>query len=462
LLPLRSYSNIMAKTKTVYVCQNCGTDSPKWIGKCNSCGQWNTYVEQVIHKSPSRNVDTGVSQKVSPVRLNEIKSDQMQRYDMKYAEVNRVLGGGLVPGSVVLIGGEPGIGKSTLALQLAMRFENSTLYVSGEESAQQLKMRAERLEGSNNQTLILTETSLQAIILQIKKVQPSLVIIDSIQTLFSEEIESAPGSISQVRECASQMLRVAKQSGIPVILIGHITKEGNLAGPKILEHIVDTVLQFEGDTHHFYRILRASKNRFGSTSELGVFEMKNTGLREILNPSEVLLNEQSTDLSGSAVAANIEGARPLMIETQALVSTAAYGTPQRTSNGFDTKRLNMLLAVLEKRANFKLSSKDVFINIAGGIRIDDPATDLAMVAAILSSAVDIALDSKSCFAGEIGLSGEVRPANRLEQRISEAEKLGFTRIYISSYSDSTVDGKRFNIELTRITKVQELPKHLFG
>ncbi len=452
----------MAKTKTVYVCQNCGTDSAKWIGKCNSCGEWNTYVEQVIHKSPSRNIDTGVPQKASPVKLNEIKSDQMKRYDMKYAEVNRVLGGGLVPGSVVLIGGEPGIGKSTLALQLAMRFENLTLYVSGEESSQQLKMRAERLEGSNDHTLILTETSLQAIILQIKQVQPSLVIIDSIQTLFSEEIESAPGSISQVRECAAQMLRVAKQSGIPVILIGHITKEGNLAGPKILEHIVDTVLQFEGDTHHFYRILRASKNRFGSTSELGVFEMKNTGLREILNPSEVLLNEQSTDLSGSAVAANIEGARPLMIETQALVSTAAYGTPQRTSNGFDTKRLNMLLAVLEKRANFKLSSKDVFINIAGGIRIDDPATDLAMVAAILSSAVDIALDSKSCFAGEIGLSGEVRPANRLEQRISEAEKLGFTRIYISSYSDSTVDGKRFNIELTRIKKVQELPKHLFG
>jgi len=452
----------MAKTKTVYVCQNCGTDSSKWIGKCNSCGEWNTFVEQVIHKSPTRNIDTGVAPKSTPEKLGAIKSDQLQRYDMKYAEVNRVLGGGLVPGSVVLIGGEPGIGKSTLALQLALRFESSTLYVSGEESAQQLKMRAERLDGSDDNTLILTETSLQSIVVQIKQVQPALVIIDSIQTLYSEEIDSAPGSISQVRECASQMLRVAKQSGIPVILIGHITKEGNLAGPKILEHIVDTVLQFEGDTHHFYRILRASKNRFGSTSELGVFEMKNTGLREILNPSEVLLNEQSTDLSGSAVAANIEGARPLMIETQALVSTAAYGTPQRTSNGFDTRRLNMLLAVLEKRANFKLSIKDVFVNIAGGLRVDDPATDLALVAAILSSAVDIALDSKSCFAGEIGLSGEIRPTNRLEQRISEAEKLGFTRIYVSSYSDSTMDKSRFNIEITKLTKVQELPKHLFG
>lgn len=452
----------MAKTKTVYVCQNCGTDSSKWIGKCNSCGEWNTYVEQVIHKSPKRNIDIGVAPKSHPEKLSEIKSDQLQRYDMKYAEVNRVLGGGLVPGSVVLIGGEPGIGKSTLALQLALRFEGITLYVSGEESAQQLKMRAERLEGSNDNTLILTETSLQSIVVQIKQVQPSLVIIDSIQTLYSEEIESAPGSISQVRECASQMLRLAKQSGIPVILIGHITKDGNLAGPKILEHIVDTVLQFEGDTHHFYRILRASKNRFGSTSELGVFEMKNTGLREILNPSEVLLNEHSTGLSGSAVAANIEGARPLMIETQALVSTAAYGTPQRTSNGFDTRRLNMLLAVLEKRANFKLSVKDVFVNIAGGLRVDDPATDLALVAAILSSAVDIALDSKSCFAGEIGLSGEIRPANRLEQRITEAEKLGFTRIFVSSYSDNTMDKSRFNIEITKLTKVQELPKHLFG
>lgn len=452
----------MAKTKTVYVCNNCGTDSAKWIGKCNSCGEWNTYVEQVIHKSPSRNIDTGVAQKSVPEKLGEIQSDKLQRYDMNYAEVNRVLGGGLVPGSVVLIGGEPGIGKSTLALQLAMRFDNSTLYVSGEESSQQLKMRADRLEGTSEHTLILSETSLQAIIVQIKQVQPALVIVDSIQTLFSEEIESAPGSISQVRECAAQLLRVAKQTGIPVILIGHITKDGNLAGPKILEHIVDTVLQFEGDTHHFYRILRASKNRFGSTSELGVFEMKNTGLREILNPSEVLLNEQSTDLSGSAVAANIEGARPLMIETQALVSTAAYGTPQRTSNGFDTRRLNMLLAVLEKRASFKLSSKDVFVNIAGGLRVDDPATDLALVAAILSSAVDIALDSKSCFAGEIGLSGEIRPASRLEQRISEAEKLGFERIYVSAFSDDTVNGKRFKIEITKLRKVQELPKYLFG
>jgi DNA repair protein RadA/Sms len=452
----------MAKSKTVYVCQNCGTESAKWVGRCNSCGEWNTLAEQVIHKSPARRFESDPGRRSVPEKITEVRSDKMQRYDTRNNEFNRVLGGGLVPGSMVLIGGEPGIGKSTLALQIAINFQASTLYVSGEESPQQIKMRAERLGSLNEATLVLAETSLQGIITHINQVQPELVIIDSIQTLFSEEIESTPGSVSQVRECAAQLLRVAKQTGIPVILIGHITKEGNLAGPKILEHIVDTVLQFEGDSHHMYRILRASKNRFGSTSELGVFEMRNDGLAEVANPSEVLLSQQSNDLSGSAVAANIEGIRPLMIETQALVSTAAYGTPQRTSNGFDVRRLNMLLAVLEKRANFHLSSKDVFINIAGGLRVDDPATDLAIVSAVLSSTVDIALDKKSCFAGEVGLSGEIRPVGRLEQRISEAEKLGFSTIFVSAFHDKAIQTARFNIRIVKLAKVQELPKYLFG
>jgi DNA repair protein RadA/Sms len=452
----------MAKSKTVYVCQNCGTESAKWVGRCNSCGEWNTLAEQVIHKSPARRFESDPGQRSVPQKITEVRSDKLQRYNTRNNEFNRVLGGGLVPGSMVLIGGEPGIGKSTLALQIAINFQASTLYVSGEESPQQIKMRAERLGSLNEATLVLAETSLQGIITQIKQVQPELVIIDSIQTLFSEEIESTPGSVSQVRECAAQLLRVAKQTDIPVILIGHITKEGNLAGPKILEHIVDTVLQFEGDSHHMYRILRASKNRFGSTSELGVFEMRNDGLAEIANPSEVLLNQQSGDLSGSAVAANIEGIRPLMIETQALVSTAAYGTPQRTSNGFDVRRLNMLLAVLEKRASFHLSSKDVFINIAGGLRVDDPATDLAIVSAVLSSTVDIAIDRKNCFAGEVGLSGEIRPVGRLEQRISEAEKLGFSSIFVSAFHDKAIRTDRFAIQIIKLAKVQELPKHLFG
>jgi len=452
----------MAKSKTVYVCQNCGAESAKWVGRCNSCGEWNTLTEQVIHKSPARRFESEPGRRSVPEKITEVHSDKLQRYDTRNNEFNRVLGGGLVPGSMVLIGGEPGIGKSTLALQIAINFQASTLYVSGEESPQQIKMRAERLGSLNEATLVLAETSLQGIITQINQVKPELVIIDSIQTLFSEEIESTPGSVSQVRECAAQLLRVAKQTGIPVILIGHITKEGNLAGPKILEHIVDTVLQFEGDSHHMYRILRASKNRFGSTSELGVFEMRNDGLAEVSNPSEVLLSQQSNDLSGSAVAANIEGIRPLMIETQALVSTAAYGTPQRTSNGFDVRRLNMLLAVLEKRANFHLSSKDVFINIAGGLRVDDPATDLAIVSAVLSSTVDIALDKKSCFAGEVGLSGEIRPVGRLGQRISEAEKLGFSTIFVSAFHDKALQTDRFAIRIVKLAKVQELPKYLFG
>ncbi len=451
----------MAKTKSVYVCQNCGAESSKWIGRCNSCGEWNTFVEQVIQKESPRHPAPDPAHRSKPGKISEIRSDRLERAVTPIGEFNRVLGGGLVPGSLVLIGGEPGIGKSTLALQIALGYSGSTLYISGEESLRQLKMRAERLHGNSDQTLVYSETSLQTILRQIRETEPGLVIVDSIQTLYSQEIESSPGSVSQVRECAAHLLRTAKQTGIPVILIGHITKEGSLAGPKVLEHIVDTVLQFEGDTHHMYRILRASKNRFGSTSELGVFEMRNDGLREILNPSEILLNRQSADLSGSSVASIIEGIRPLMVETQALVSYAAYATPQRTSNGFDTRRLNMLLAVLEKRARFKLSTKDVFVNVAGGLRVEDPAADLAIVAAILSSAADIALDKEVCFAGEVGLSGEIRPASRMDQRLTEAHKLGFRKIYVSEFNEKGI-GRGKEIETIRLSRIQELPKHLFG
>lgn len=452
----------MAKSKSVYVCQNCGADSAKWVGRCNSCGEWNTLVEQIIHKSPPR--PTGFETKISsvPEMLSNIQSDNIKRIDSKNNEFNRVLGGGIVPGSLVLIGGEPGIGKSTLALQVAMDIKIPTLYVSGEESPSQIKMRANRIGKNSDSLMFLSETSLQSILNHIKNSQPELLIIDSIQTLYSEDLESTPGSVSQVRESAARLLKVAKETGIPIVLIGHITKEGNLAGPKVLEHIVDTVLQFEGDTHHVYRILRAHKNRFGSTSELGVFEMQSIGLVEISNPSELLINQQPEDLSGSAIAANIEGIRPLMIEVQALVSSAVYGTPQRTSTGFDLRRLSMLLAVLEKRANFKLASKDVFINIAGGIRVDDPAIDLAVVAAILSSTVDIPVEHRSCFAGEVGLSGEIRPVNRIEQRLGEAEKLGIERFFISSFNKKTIDHKKFKIEIVEINRIQELAKHLFG
>ncbi|MBN1132545.1 MAG: DNA repair protein RadA [Bacteroidales bacterium] len=452
----------MAKSKTAYVCQNCGAESPKWIGRCYSCGEWNTFVEQIIHKESPRSGKFGSSGTAVVEKLLEIQSDDLKRLDLHNGEFNRVLGGGLVPGSVVLIGGEPGIGKSTLALQVAMTIERKTLYVSGEESPQQIRMRADRLGILNDQLMVLPETSLQAILNQVKNIDPDLIVIDSIQTLYSSDLESTPGSVSQVRECAAQLLRMAKETGIPVILIGHITKEGSLAGPKVLEHIVDTVLQFEGDTHHMYRILRASKNRFGSTSELGVFEMQNRGLIEIANPSELLINQQPADLSGSAIAANMEGIRPLMIEVQALVSSAVYGTPQRTSTGFDLRRLSMLLAVLEKRANFKLASKDVFINIAGGIRVDDPAIDLAVVAAVLSSTIDIPVESQSCMAGEVGLSGEIRPVNRIEQRMMEAEKLGFRRIFIPTFNKKGIDLNRFSMQIVEINRIQELAKYLFG
>ena len=452
----------MAKSKSVYVCQNCGAESSKWMGRCNSCGEWNTYIEQRIPKGPVRSSSLEKSDYAVPKSLADVSSDPVSRIDLKNTEFNRVLGGGVVPGSLILIGGEPGIGKSTLALQVALNLEENTLYVSGEESPQQLKLRAERLGGGNGQCQVLAETNLQAIIIQIRQMKPRLLIIDSIQTLFSEEIESAPGTISQVRDCAAQLLRLAKESHMPVVLIGHITKDGSIAGPKVLEHIVDTVLQFEGDSHHIYRILRSIKNRFGSTSEIGVFEMTGTGLREISNPSELLINQQPSDLSGSAIAANVEGVRPILIEVQALVSSAVYGTPQRTSTGFDIRRLSMLLAVLEKRANFKLASKDVFINIAGGLRVDDPAIDLAVISAILSSTVDIPVDPHTCFAGEVGLSGEIRPVNRIEQRLAEADKLGMKRILMSAFNKKGIDPSRFSLEIVEVNRVQEIPKYLFG
>lgn len=452
----------MAKIKSVYVCQNCGAESAKWIGRCNSCGEWNTYVEQKIQTGPARSGTGKKREYALPQSLKEVSSDPMHRVDLKNGEFNRVLGGGIVPGSMVLIGGEPGIGKSTLALQVALRMDQQTLYVSGEESPQQIKMRADRLKGGTGNCHVLAETSLEAIISQLKSVKCELLIVDSIQTLYSEAIESAPGTVSQVRECAAQLLRFSKESHVPVMLIGHITKDGSIAGPKALEHIVDTVLQFEGDTHHLYRILRSIKNRFGSTSEIGVFEMTGEGLREILNPSELLINQQPPDLSGSAIAANVEGIRPILIEVQALVSSAVYGTPQRTSTGFDARRLSMLLAVLEKRASFKLASKDVYINIAGGLRVDDPAIDLAVVSAILSSTVDIPVDPYTCFAGEVGLSGEIRPVNRIEQRLGEADKLGMKRILMPAFNRKRIDPGRFKLEIIEVNRVQELPKHLFG
>ncbi len=452
----------MAKSKTVYVCQNCGADSSKWMGRCHSCGEWNTFVEQRITTSPSRISSPRPGASSRPLKLGEVDPGETARIDMGDGELNRVLGGGMVPGSLVLIGGEPGIGKSTLALQVALGMDQKTLYVSGEESPQQLKMRAERVGKRSELVEVLPETNLQAILTQLENSKPQLLIIDSIQTLYSEEIESAPGTISQVRDCAAQLLKTAKQTHLPVILIGHITKEGHIAGPKVLEHIVDTVLQFEGDSHHLYRILRSTKNRFGSTSEIGVYEMTGQGLREIANPSELLIRQQPSELSGSAIAANVEGARPLLIEVQALVSSAVYGTPQRTSPGFDIRRLHMLLAVLEKRARFQLASKDVFINIAGGLRVDDPAIDLSVVAAVLSSTVDIPIDPSTCFAGEVGLSGEIRPVNRIEQRLSEADKLGMKQILMPSYNRKRIDPGRFGIRIVEVDRVREVPKYLFG
>ena len=473
----------MAKDKIAYVCSNCGQESAKWIGKCPACGQWNTFKEiriasesgSMAARSAASTVRQGrLASKNQPMRLRDISAKDEPRINMHDEELNRVLGGGLVPGSIVLLGGEPGIGKSTLSLQTALRMaDKRILYVSGEESLHQLKMRAERITGSreygdgeqhpqDDNLLLLCETSLEAIFNHIKEVKPELVVIDSIQTISTEDVDSSPGSISQVRECASALLRFAKSSGIPVILIGHITKEGTLAGPKILEHIVDTVIQFEGDQHYMYRILRSIKNRFGSTSELGIYEMRQTGLRQVSNPSELLLTQDHEGLSGIAISAAIEGIRPFLVETQALVSTAAYGTPQRSATGFDQRRLNMLLAVLEKRVGFKLIQKDVFINIAGGLRVTDLAMDLSIIAAVLSSNVDTPIENGWCMAGEVGLSGEVRPVNRMEQRIAEAEKLGFQHIIIPKHNLSGLNRKPFNIELHPVRKVEEALRALFG
>ena len=452
----------MAKLKTSFFCQNCGTQYAKWQGQCNACKEWNTIVEEVIQKEEksSWKPTSEVKKAPKPLKIAEIDSSQEVRMDTLDGELNRVLGGGIVPGSLILLGGEPGIGKSTLLLQISLKLPYKTLYVSGEESQKQIKMRAERITPEGDNCYILTETKTQNIFRQIQEIEPEIVIIDSIQTLHTDYIESTAGSISQIRECTAELIKFAKETNVPVILIGHITKDGTIAGPKILEHMVDTVLQFEGDRNHVYRILRSLKNRFGSTAELGIYEMQGSGLREVSNPSEILLSHREEELSGTAIASTLEGMRPLMIEIQALVSTAVYGTPQRSTTGYNAKRLNMLLAVLEKRAGFRLGTKDVFLNVTGGISVDDPAIDLAVVAAILSSNEDIAVGKDVCFAGEVGLSGEIRPVNRVEQRIQEAEKLGFATIFVSKYNKISI--KNSFIKIVLVSKIEEVVEHLFG
>lgn len=452
----------MAKIKTAFFCQNCGTQFPKWIGQCSSCKQWNSIVEEVVQKDKtaawSLN-DTIKSEANRPLFIKDIKEGSEDRIKLPGRELNQVLGGGLVYGSLTLVGGEPGIGKSTLLLQIALKINKKTLYVSGEESARQIKLRANRIYNGDNQCIVLTETKMESIFQAIATVHPDILIIDSIQTLQTDYLEAAAGSVSQIRECTAQLIKFAKESNIPVFLVGHITKDGAIAGPKILEHMVDTVLQFEGDRNYVYRILRSLKNRFGSTSELGIYEMQAHGLREVANPSEMLISSGIEPLSGTAVAATIEGMRPLLIEIQALVSTAVYGTPQRSTTGFNIKRLNMLLAVLEKRAGFKLGAKDVFLNVTGGITVDDPSIDLAVAAAILSSNSNIPLGKDFCFAGEIGLAGEIRPVQRLEQRVMEAEKLGFNTIVVSANSKQKI--KDTSLKIQRFSKIEELANILF-
>lgn len=458
----------MAKTKSAYFCQSCGFETAKWLGKCPSCNQWNTFVEEIIEKGaaniPTWKSPSGTQKLSKPSKVEEIQSATEERTTTSDLELDRVLGGGLIAGSVILIGGEPGIGKSTLMLQLALNVAGKkVLYVSGEESEQQIKMRAERITlNPKADCYILTETSTQNIFKQIEQLEPEIVIVDSIQTLHSAHIESTPGSVSQVRECTAELIKFAKETATPVFLIGHITKDGAIAGPKILEHMVDTVLQFEGDRHHIYRILRSIKNRFGAAAELGIYAMQSNGLREVSNPSEILLSQRDEELSGITIGATLEGARPMLIETQALVSASAYGTPQRSATGFDTKRMNMLLAVLEKRCGFRLSAKDVFLNIAGGIRVEDPAIDLSIMAAIISSHEDIFISSKICFAAEVGLSGEIRAVNRIDQRISEAEKLGFEKIFISNYNLKGLNKDKFKIEIVTVSKIEEVFSLLFG
>ncbi len=453
----------MSKSKTTFFCQNCGTQFSKWQGQCTSCKKWNTIEEEVVQKEEKKAWQVSKDKprvNNTPLKISEIDTSSDFRFDTNNNEFNRVLGGGLVPGSLTLLGGEPGIGKSTLLLQIALYLPYKTLYVSGEESQKQIKMRAERIHNKMDNCLILTETKTQNIFKQVALLKPDVLVIDSIQTLHTDYVESSPGSISQIRECTSELMKFAKESNTPVLLIGHITKDGTIAGPKILEHMVDTVLQFEGDRNFVYRILRSNKNRFGSTSELGIYEMQSHGLKEVNNPSELLLSKKEEQLSGTAIASTIEGMRPLMIEIQALVSTAVYGTPQRSTTGYASKRLNMLLAVLEKRAGFRLGAKDVFLNITGGISVDDPAIDLAVVAAILSSNEDIPLSNNICFAAEIGLTGEVRPISRTEQRISEAEKLGFETIMISKYSKLSTKNK--DIQVLKVARIEDVVSYLFG
>ena len=455
----------MAKQKSLYFCQNCGAQHAKMLGKCTTCNEWGTVVEEIIQKetkTPQWKNNTSKKKIEKAVNLAEISSEKEDRIITNNNELDNVLGGGLVKGSVVLLGGEPGIGKSTLILQIALQIPQKVLYVSGEESKNQIKMRAERLQKGKiplNECLILTETKTQNIFKSIADNQPEIVVIDSIQTLHTDYIEASPGSISQIRETTAELIKFAKETGTPVLLIGHINKEGSIAGPKILEHMVDVVLQFEGDRNHTYRILRANKNRFGSTAELGIYEMLGNGLREIENPSEILISEKESDLSGTAIGATLEGVRPLMIEVQALVSTAVYGTPQRSATGYNIKRLNMILAVLEKRAGFRLGAKDVFLNIAGGIKVDDPAIDLAVVCAILSSNEDVAIPQNYCFSAEVGLAGEIRAVNKVEQRILEAEKLGFEQIFVSKYCK--IPKKNYQIQINKVAKIEEVFNLLF-
>ena len=451
----------MAKSRSIFVCQECGNQSSQWVGKCNACGNWNTYVEEKVSKplkEDGKRARTATGNK--PVPLKKVEQGDSKRYPIQNQELERVLGGGLVPGSLILFGGEPGIGKSTLLLQTAMQEKGwKTLYISGEESASQIRMRAERIGEIPESLYVLAETGTDKIFDHLNDIQPDVLIVDSIQTLHSPALESAPGSVSQIRECSAEIMKVAKERNLPVFLVGHITKEGTLAGPKVLEHMVDVVLQFEGDRHNAYRIVRSMKNRYGSTNELAVFEMRGSGLREVNNPSDIFLNQSNEELSGSAISVTMEGLRPMMVEVQALVSSAVYGTPQRSATGFDIRRMNMLLAVLEKRCGFKLGMKDVFLNVAGGMKVEDPASDLSVVAAVLSSGADLAIPSKSCFSAEVGLSGEIRPIARIEQRIAEAEKKGFTKIYISAQQQIERKG---TIEVIPISKVNDLVKKVFG
>ena len=453
----------MAKEKSVFVCNECGYDTPKWAGKCPSCGAWNSLVEKKVRTASAARSVRDIAVESQPQLIDEVSVDELPRIDMNDAELNRVLGGGLVPGSLLLLGGEPGIGKSTLVLQTVLRMPGyKVLYVSGEESAAQIKLRADRIEYSKSNCHIVCETLLETVFTHIKNVSPDIVVVDSIQTMCSEAVDSSPGSVSQVRECTAMLLKYAKENNIPVILIGHITKDGTIAGPKILEHIVDVVIQFEGDQHHLYRVLRAIKNRFGSTAEMGIYEMRREGLRLVSNPSELLLSERHNGMSGVAIASAIEGVSPFLIEVQALVSSAVYGTPQRSATGFDTRRMNMLLAVLEKRIGFKLAQKDVYLNIAGGLRVNDPAIDLSVISAILSSNMDVEIEPTVCMAGEVGLSGEIRPVNRIEQRIAEAQKLGFSKILVPRSNTKRLNVDASGIEIRPVSKVEEAFRELFG